>query len=253
KNPPPGPVYEDPLEILFIGSSYFSYNDLPQVFRSLSGNAGKKYNVTEAIHNGWFLYDHAISSGTEGTISIRDWDFVILQGIGVNIAYPEPYSPYTAGMGYDPLMPALSILEEKIHRNCEDTRILYCLPWAFEDGMTWRGFEDETYEVMQQKAIDNTVALAAHVDYRIAPVGVAWKTVLAEPGLPLHYLHLYDWNHPSRLGTYLTACVIFSSVYRQSCEGIQYYEGIDTEVALHFQQVASETVLGDLEKWKLDD
>ncbi|MBU8892332.1 MAG: T9SS type A sorting domain-containing protein [Bacteroidales bacterium] len=233
-----------PLEILFIGSSYFNFNNLPGIVKNLAENSDKDVYIDQYIRLGLFLDDHAGSSITEEKINERNWDFVILQGVGVLIAYPD----------YDtrhPVYPALVTLKNKIRENCESTKIIYCLPWAFEDGMTWVEGWTDTYEDMQIEIYNNTLQYANYIGFTIAPVGWSWYQVLDEKNYPLHYLHLSDWNHPSLKGSYLMACVIYSTIFIQSTVEIPYYAGLEVSDASYFQTVAGNIVLNDTVLWDI--
>jgi hypothetical protein len=231
-------------DVLFIGSSYFNYNNLPSIFENLCSNADQYVYVDSHLHNGWFLDDHANNADTEALINERDWDFVILQG-GGSIAYPSYYSDH-------PVFPALVTLKEKILANCPATKIIYCMPWAFEDGMTWIGWED-TYADMQEIIYDSTLSYANQIGFSIAPVGWAWYEVLDSLNYPLHFLHLSDWNHPSEKGSYLMGCVIYASIFQESVENNAFYYTLPEREVRWFQQVASDVVLNDLELWNLAD
>ena len=122
------PSLTKPLKILFIGSSYFGYNNLPDLFLNLVNSSGKEVFIGNQVASG-YLSDHANSTSTEIKINERDWDYVILQGVGSVTAYPNYYTAH-------PVYPALETLQEKILNHCESTKIVFCLPWAFEDGMT---------------------------------------------------------------------------------------------------------------------
>jgi len=119
------------------------------------------------------------------------------------------------------------------------------MPWAYEDGMTWLPGWTDTYADMQLKIYNNTLKWADSLDFMVSPVGWAWNTVLKDKNYPLHYLHKSDWNHPSPKGSYLMACAIYSTVYRESTVGISYYGGLTKEEAEYFQAVASNTVLNN--------
>jgi len=174
----------------------------------------------------------------------RDWDYVVLQGVGVLVAYPEHFTDH-------PVYPALITLRDKIYANCESTRMVFCMPWAFEDGMTWYQNWTDTYEDMQIHIYTNTLLYSEEIGFEIAPVGWAWYAVLEEYNYPLHYLHMSDWNHPSFKGSYLMACVIYSTVFQETTVGIPYHGGIPAEEAVYFQAVASDTVLNNLELWNI--
>lgn len=234
-----------PIEILFIGSSYFAFNNLPALFDSLATNSGKTVYIDSYIPSGHYLDNHASNPETEALINQRDWDYVILQGCGSLMAYPDSFPQH-------PVYPALVTLKEKIETNCENTQMIYCMPWAFEDGMTWMGWPD-TFSDMQEKIYETTILYSDEIEFPIAPVGWAWYDVLDSLDYPLHYLHLSDWNHPSVKGSYLMACVIYSSVYLESTENNSFYGELSDQEAIWFQQVASDIVLDNLELWKLTD
>jgi len=232
-------------KILFIGSSYFNFNNLPYMFENLAKNLGYELIIGQRIPNGWYLDDHANSNETEKKINEKDWDYVILQGGGPNTAYPDYFIEH-------PLVPALEILKDKIYSNCESTKIVFCLPWAFEDGMTWYDNWTDTFEDMQIKILNNTLKFCQEIGLTIAPVGWSWYNVLEEMNYPLHYLHKSDWNHPSRKGSYLMACTIYSTIFLKSCVGNNYYDSIIEEEAIYFQKIASKTVFDNYSLWNIN-
>ncbi len=236
--------HQEPYNILFIGSSYFSYNDLPGLFENLINSSGKAAYIDRQITGGFYLQDHANCSATEAKINEQNWDYVILQGVGRITAYPEIYLDH-------PVRPALMTLRDKISGNCESTKMIFCLPWAYEDGMTWLEGWTDTYEDMQIKIYENILLYSDEVGFEIAPVGWVWYKVLKEKNYPLHYLHMSDWNHPSLKGSYLMACVIFSTVFVESSVGIHSYSGLSEEEANYFQTVGSNTVLDSLDLWNI--
>ena len=234
---------QTPVKILFIGASYFKSNKLLDLFENLANCAEKQVDVHLQTAGGPYLSNHAQSIYTETKINSKNWDFIVLQGVGSLTAYPDTYTAH-------PLYPALVTLHDKIHLNCESTKMVFCLPWAFEDGMTWMGWPDN-YEDMQIKIYENTLQYSDDVGCVIAPVGWAWYTVLKEKNYPLHYLHLSDWNHPSIRGSYLMACVIFSTLFQETCVDLDYYGGLLEEDASDYQEVASNAVLDSIELWNI--
>ena len=234
---------QDTCKILFIGSSYFNFNNLPNLFTNLADSSGKDVYIDQYIPSGLYLSDHANSSTTESKINELDWDYIILQGVGSVTAYPDSFTAH-------PVYPALETLQNKISTNCESTKMVFCLPWAFEDGMTWYGWPD-TYADMQIKIYENTLLYSNNLDFPVAPVGWAWYAVLEEANYPLHYLHLSDWNHPSLRGSYLMACTIYSTIFQEGTIGNTYYADLPDEEAIYFQEVASSIVLDSLELWNI--
>ena len=76
-------------KILFIGSSYFAYNKLTTVFNRMANTAKKEVMIDSRIILGTYLEDHARDEITILKIQQDKWDFIILQGVGTNMSYPE--------------------------------------------------------------------------------------------------------------------------------------------------------------------
>ena len=87
--------------------------------------------------------------------------------------------------------------------------------------------------------------------FMVAPVDMAWSRVLKEKDYTLHFLHFSDWNHPSKRGSYLMACVLYSSIFKKSSEAIPYTAGLDQEEALYLWEMGSKTVLDSLQFWNI--
>ena len=236
----------DTCKVLFIGSSYFNYNDLPGLFKHLCKSAGKAVYIDHIGRNGMYLDDHVSSIETKQKIKEMDWDYVIIQGTGIYMAYPDYFTDH-------PEYPALETLWYMIHHHCASTKMVYCMPWAFEDGMTWYQNWIDTYADMQMKINETTLEYSRDIGFNIAPVGWVWYAVLEEKGYPLHYLHMSDWNHPSLKGSYLMSCVLFSTLFQQSSEDLSNVTGIALDEALYFQIIASEIVLTNLELWNIEE
>jgi hypothetical protein len=230
------------LEILFLGSSYFGSNMMVGTIRSMATAMGINMLTEARIPSGMYLSYHATNAQSISMINSRYWDYVILQGVGSIVAYPED--------AHFDLIATLRSLENTIHNNRSSTKILFCMPWAFEDGMTWTPDGKDDYFDMQQLIYDNTLTFPDSVDISIAPVGWAWNSILLE-GPPQHYLHMFDWNHPSPKGSYLMACVILASIYGEPVVDNPHLGGLPASEAAHFQETATSIVMENLELWHL--
>jgi hypothetical protein len=76
----------------------------------------------------------------------------------------------------------------------------------------------------------------------VAPAGLAWKQVRRErPDLNLYE----DDHHPTAIGSYLVACVLYRVLVPGSrAAGDGYSAGLPTDVAAYLQRVADQTVDG---------
>ena len=76
----------------------------------------------------------------------------------------------------------------------------------------------------------------------VLPVGIAFnEAYLQKPNIALHKA---DGSHPDMLGTYLAACVIFSSITHKSPKSLKYdYYGVIERGDRDFlQSIAHDTV-----------
>ena len=249
-----GPEPQDPepgdVKVLFIGSSYFTVNDLPGIFEAFADEAGRQVFVRREMTPGYYLDHFAGSFSAARAIREQAWDFVVLQGGCQNAAYPESHHLITPSSGYHPVLPALDQLRRKVAHNHGGTRVVYMMPWAFEDGMTWVKGQTDTFGDMQLKIRDNVLRWADSLDLMVAPVGMAWYDVLRE-GQTQHYLHTADWNHPNLRGSYLSAATIFVTLFLESLEGVEFDGSISPSTAETLRRSASRTVLDSLSLWNL--
>lgn len=248
RNPTPEPEI---CKILFIGSSYFNYYNLPDMFKNLAEAEEKKVLIDRSTKNGTYLEYHSTNPTTEQKINEQKWDYVLLQGVCTNCGYPDTHHQIFPPHQSHPLKPALETLYQKIKANCESTKVVYCMPWAFEDGTLWLEGGSDTYFDMQQKIYNNALKFANEIGLVIAPVGWVWNEVLKTKIKQLHYLHLSDYNHPSKRGSYLTACVIYATIFREELKEVNYFVGLPENEAIYFQSVASEIVLNNLSLWNI--
>lgn len=247
------PVVSDTgtTEILFIGASYFGWNKMLPLFVEMAEAGGHPVHVEGENPGGVMLDEHVGSDRTIQRIHSRKWDVVILQGVCVNAAFPETHQtifpPYVA----HPLLPSLKTLYARIKENHPETKMVYTMPWAFEDGTLWLNGGTDTYADMQLKIYENVLNFANEVDMGIAPVGWAWHQVLKDsPGL--HYLHDSDFNHPSERGSYLMSCVFYVSLFKESVVGNPVHGQVTEPEAAQFQQIATDVVLNGWPLWKLN-
>jgi hypothetical protein len=74
----------------------------------------------------------------------------------------------------------------------------------------------------------------------VIPAGLAFaKSIAMRPDLNLY---VPDKRHPSLMGTYLAANVVYASLFKKSPVGNGYTSGLDPAVARHLQMVAWDTV-----------
>jgi hypothetical protein len=70
---------QDTLRVLFLGNSYTSYNNLPQLVQSLSSSAGKTLIIDSNMPGGMTVSGHVNDATTIAKISQGNWDYVVIQ------------------------------------------------------------------------------------------------------------------------------------------------------------------------------
>lgn len=192
--------------VLFIGNSYTYFNDLPDMFAKLA-EAGHEGRVeTQMVApGGWRLKDQWEKGDAKKVLKNRKWDFVVLQ------------DQSTLGMDY--------WVEGKDHVNSDAIFRPYAKKWAREIRakgampvffLTWAG--KNTPE--DQPALNYAYAhVAKETGSLLAPVGIAWALLRREqPSIGLFYEG--HGSHPAPAGSYLAACVLYATIFRQSPLGL---------------------------------
>ncbi len=230
---------QEPLKVLFIGNSYTEFWDTPNMFRELSIAAGKEVFVDDRAVSGTSLGEHSLNQATIDKIYEQKWDYVILQGGSLSIAFPRSHVSISG---------PITTLRRFIRENHSQTKVFYLLAWAPKDGLTINGI-DYTYDAFQDLIITGTKIFADKMSLLISPVGSAWKHVIDDK--PEIELFAPDKGHPSLRGAYLQSCVYYAAIFGESVLNNSFTSTLSGDEALYFQEVASNTVLDNLEQWNL--
>jgi hypothetical protein len=102
---------------------------------------------------------------------------------------------------------------------------------------------------MNARLRDAYLRIADSAQAAVSPVGVAWKYV--RDNYPAINLYQQDGSHPSVEGSYLAACVFYTSLFHKSAVGSGFNPGIDPNTTIILQNVASSIVFDSLDTWQL--
>jgi hypothetical protein len=179
----PGATYR----VLFIGNSLTYFNDLPGTVAGLAGSAHTSIAVGSVARPNFALIDHAAGkSDAVATIEQGDWDFVVLQ-----------QGPSALDLSRDTLVIATRRLDP--HIRAAGARSALLMVWP--ESSRFAAFDDvrDSYRIA-----------AEDVDGLFLPAGEAWRTAwAADPQLQLYGP---DGYHPSELGTYVAALVVYEQI-----------------------------------------
>ena len=224
---------KNPTHLLFIGNSYLYYNDsIHNHVRRMVVEAGlytqKELKFKSITISGGALRDHPVEAYLKpGKLRIdRPFQFVILQegsALGWSKKRPRLFKK------------TVKYFSQKIIE-AGAIPILYMTP-AY--ATFHRRFDAAMTGLLARRYVETGNAIRAMV----IPVGLAFAEAYARrPDVRLH--KDFDGSHPSLLGTYLAACVVFTSLYETSPIGnsYNYFGKVKEPDAKFLQKVAFDTV-----------
>ena len=232
---------QDTLRALFIGNSYMGVNNLPQLVQDLSSSLGDVLVYDSNTPGGQTFQMQAANPVNYQKMAAQEWDYIILQGQS-----QEPSFPFEQ-VNSQTLPYAVQLADSaKAIQPC--SQVNYFMTWGRQNGdPQWDSIS--TFDKMNARLRDAYLRIADSADAAVSPVGVAWKYI--RDNYPSINLYQQDGSHPSLEGSYLAACVFYSSLFHQSSFGSNYNPGIDPNTASILQTVASSVVLDSLITWQL--
>ena len=199
RKPPNAPK---PVRVLFVGNSYTSANDLPAMVRALGAAAKPKveFEIEAATPGGFTLEAHLAAEGKESPrarIAAGAFDHVVLQEQSLR-PIQEP----------DKMLAAARVFAKELA--------------AAKSGAVWYATWARLAKPETQADIDKAYAACLEATGgRLAPVGAAWRAVLAAKDEKDRVaLHAADGSHPSAAGSYLAALVVYGALSGKDLDGL---------------------------------
>ena len=212
------------VRVLFIGNSLTYVNDLPRTLAGIARAGGDSIEVLTVAGPNLALIDHLDGRrAATDAIGSRRWDIVVLQ-----------QGPTTRPIHRDTLVLATRRLNQLIRRAGARTAVL--MVWPSANRLT---------------AFDSVRAscqyAASAVGGMCVPAGAAWFAALTgEDPLPVYGA---DGFHPSELGTYLAALVLYEVVTGKDARALPARASVargpldlDENAARRLQRIAHETL-----------
>jgi hypothetical protein len=180
-------------KILFIGQSILFAYDTPHIFHAVakSKRPEETFLIEMVAGGGYSLKDHYEEGTALREIRKERWNFIIIQESTANqIAYHqlfEQYAPF-----FD-----------------QEARKVGAQPLLFEC------YDDSLNEDCKMHL--EVLKVAKMLREPVVPVGSAWRYV--RKYYPKMHILGPDFHHPSPLGSYLMACVLYSKIYKEPSDG----------------------------------
>ena len=187
---------QEPLRVLFVGNSLTHTNDLPAVVATLARGLGTEIEYETIAPGGMSLEDHWNAGQVPAEIASGRWDAVVMQQ-GPS-ALPE------SQVNLREWAERLAALARE-----HGTRPALLTVWP------------EGYRVNALGDVIVSYANAAKAARaELYPAGVAWQSAWSRsPKLPLYGP---DGFHPSTLGTYLAALVVYAGLTGQQPPAVAF-------------------------------
>lgn len=265
---PPNLERDVDLRILFIGNSFTSYNNLPDLSRQILLDMPEYDDVTVAMvaPGGYQIVRHTYDvfdteSDTllrsyliNGSPEIRDWDAVVVQGQSQVMGFANNQTIKAN------LLDALPQLGGAIQDN--DSTLMLMMTWgyAFGDSSNPERYSDfvAMSESLRWGYYDARFQLSEQgIDAYVAPAGLGWRAVYDDliakgenpfaEGSYFHRLYAEDNIHPRLGGSYLAANIFVASYTGKSVIDNAYLpQGLDADYATYLREIAESVVFGEV-------
>lgn len=224
------------IKVLFIGNSYTSVNDLPNMVKDLACSGGYNLSVASSTPGGYRFLNHAGNTDTLTAIDSQQWDYVILQNQSQVPGWkPADVTTYST--------PYAGILVDAISANNPGTQIIYYVTWGRENGDTVNcGYYSNvcTFTGHTAALLEGYTLYQTATGGTLAKTGTAWEAVVDDGSAPFDSGELWqsDGSHPELLGSYLTATTIYATLFNESPVNLDVPNGISSDNGLYLQQIA---------------
>ena len=248
-----------PENVLMYGNSYISTNNLDIVLQDMLNLSDEHNSTISKTGGGMTMPQHWTnmnSSGNSWNTTLRDsghdWDIVVVQDQSQIPGYPRSNQNWI-----DSKDAGIAIAEAVEDENSE---VMLMMTWGRRNGDLSNPVIYSNFTNMQDRLE------TGYIDYRdnmstpsrdvwIAPVGLAFENIYysvlnsggtpTAPGNSFYDLYTNDGSHPSLSGSYLAACVLFSSITGNSSIGSNDTVGLSANLKLELQQAADATVFNE--------
>ena len=222
---------------------------MPDLVSQIALSLDDTLNPTSNTPGGWRLENHAEqNSSSLQLLNQQKWDYVVIQAQSQEPSFPPSQVEQET-------YPYAQSLVESILANDSCSEPMFFMTWGRKNGDALNGVgypAIATYQGMQSRLRNSYLEMGFDNNSSVSPVGMAWKKSIEQN--PEFELFSGDESHPNLAGSYLTACVFYSSIFKKSCVGSNFVPlGLDTVDVLNLQEIASSVVLDSTQVWNLFD
>lgn len=233
--------------VLFLGNSYTSANNLPQLIANVATSMGDTLVWDSETPGGYYLYDHTSNAASLNKLAAGNWDYVVLQDQSQAPSLPD----FQMGLVHSSARKMDSLVNH--HNACAET--MYYMTWGRKNGdpfyyqIYYPWYADSTYEYMDSLIHSRYMQFADSNDAEVSPVGKVWRYVRDNyPGMELYQT---DGSHPSMSGSYLAACCFYTALFRKDPTQISYNSSLSNTDATNIKNAVKLIVYDSLLNWNI--
>lgn len=226
-------------KVLFVGNSYISVNNLPQIIADAALSVGDTLIYDSNTPGGHTLLQHSSNPISQSKIMAGGWHHVVLQGQSQEPITNES-NFYTGANNLNALI--------KQYNPCA-VPLLY-MTWGRKNGDALNCPSIPvmcTYEGMDTTIKRDYMIIADRQRNEISPVSVVWKYL--RNNHPTINLYQADESHPSAEGSYAAACCFYASIFKKDPALITFNYGLNPTHAAIIRNAAKINVFDSLNLW----
>ncbi len=225
--------------VLFLGNSYTSVNNLPQIIHDVALSAGDTLVFDSYTPGGYHLIQHSTDAISQNKIMTGGWDYVVIQG--------QSQEPITYSSDFNIGGSALNNLIKQ-YNPCAVT--MTYMTWGRKNGdATTCDFFPVmcTYQGMDTTLRNCYLDLTAYINGEVSPVSVVWNYL--RQNYPNIELYQPDESHPSAAGSYAAACCFYATLFKKDPTLITYNFGLNASDASIIKNAVKTQVFDSLQLW----
>jgi hypothetical protein len=234
-------------KVLFLGNSYTSVNNLPQMISNVANSMGDTLEWDVEAPGGSYLYDHLTSTTSVSKIEQGNWDYVVLQE--QSQAPTLPYFQIPVVFEYARKLDSVIVNANP----CTETQ--FYMTWGRKNGdplyfqVYSPYYSDDTYEYMDSLLQARYMHMADTNNAEVSPVGAVWNYI-RQNHLNIE-LYQPDESHPSVAGTYLAACCFYTSLFRKDPTQITFNSSLSQSETINIKNAVKMVVYDSLLNWNI--
>jgi hypothetical protein len=231
--------------VLFLGNSYTSVNDLPQMTANIASSVGDNLIFDSYAPGGYTFQGHSTNNTSLTKIRLGNWDYVVLQEQSQLPSFPDAQVE-------ESVFPYAYILDSIINKENACAETVFYMTWGRKNGdaQNCQGWPAVcTYEGMDNLLNLRYKTMADDNNAIVSPVGAVWRYI--RENFPQIELYQTDESHPSVAGTYAAACCFYTILFRKDPTLITFNSTLSQTDAEKIRNGTKLIVFDNLENWNI--